>query len=182
MKIPAEAKKVFEGKIFDVYQWQQKMFDGSEATFEMLKRPNTVEVIAVKDGKLHLSHQSQPNKADFYSLFGGRGEEGENPLKTAKRELLEESGLSSDNWELFKVYEPMHKIQWEIHTYIAKDCKTSSKPNLDAGEKIKPVECTFDKFIEIVFSDKYWGNELVVDLLRMKVEGKLEDFKKKLLD
>mgnify|MGYP001562244358 CR=1 FL=1 len=181
MKIPPEAKRVFKGIIFDVYQWQQKMFDGTKEAFEMIKRVNTVEVIAVKGGKIVLSHQSQPTKKDFYSLFGGRGEDGENPLVTAKRELLEESGLSSDKWELFKVYQPLHKMDWCIYTYIARDCRKISEPRLDAGEKIEAKECNFDEFINIVISDKYWGNELALDILRMKDKGSLEEFRIKLL-
>lgn len=181
MKIPNDAKRVFKGVIFDVYQWQQKMFDGSTETFEILKRPNTVEVIAIKDGKICLSHQSQPTKSDFYSLFGGRAEEGEDPLVTAKRELLEESGMESESWELYKSYMPLHKMDWTIYTYIAKDCKKVTDIKLDPGEKIETKELKFDKFIEFVLSDKYWGNELVIDVLRMKVEGKLEEFKSKLL-
>lgn len=177
MKIPPTAKKVFKGIIFDVYQWQQKMFDGSFATFEMLKRPNTVEVIAVKDGKILLSHQSQPNKENFYSLFGGRSEENETPLITAKRELLEESGMVSEDWQLMKVYEPFHKTEWGIYTFIAKDCKKIGNQNLDVGEKIAIVELDFDEFIAVVLSENYWGNELVMDVLRMKVDGKLEEFK-----
>jgi ADP-ribose pyrophosphatase len=181
MKIPAEAKRVFKGIIFDVYQWPQKMFDGTESTFEMLKRPNTIEVIAIKDGKIVLAHQSQPTKPDFYSLFGGRAEENEEPMETAKRELLEESGLSSQKWELYKIFHPSHKIDWDIYTYIAKDCKKVAEPELDSGEQIEIKECTFDEFVEIVLSEKYWGNELVMDILRMKVEGSLENFKNKLL-
>lgn len=42
--VPDAAQHVFEGMIFDVYQWPQKLFDGSEHTFEMLKRPDTVVV------------------------------------------------------------------------------------------------------------------------------------------
>lgn len=37
MKLPPQAKKVFTGQIFDVYQWEQEMYDGSFETFEMLK-------------------------------------------------------------------------------------------------------------------------------------------------
>ena len=181
MRIPPEAKRVFKGIIFDVYQWPQKLFDGTETTFEMLKRVNTAEIIAVKDGKLCLTHQSQPNKADFYSVFGGRGEEEEAPLDTAEGELLEESGLSSDNWELFKEYQPLHKIDWSIYVYIAKDCKQVAAPRLDAGEQIEVMERTFEEFIDIVLSDKYWGNELVLDVLRMKDRGTLEQFKSKCL-
>ena len=45
--IPEEAKKVFQGEIFAVYQWPQEMFDGSFATFEMLRRADTVKILAV---------------------------------------------------------------------------------------------------------------------------------------
>ena len=33
MKLPEQAKKVFDGEIFDVYQWDQEMYDGSTETF-----------------------------------------------------------------------------------------------------------------------------------------------------
>jgi len=33
MKIPKDAKLVFKGKIFDVYQWQQKVYDGTTVTY-----------------------------------------------------------------------------------------------------------------------------------------------------
>jgi ADP-ribose pyrophosphatase len=146
----------------------------------MLKRANTVEVIAINGDKIYLSHQSQPTKPDFYSLCGGRAEEGEDPLVTAKRELLEESGMSSQKWELWKEYQPFHKIDWSIYTFIARDCVKIKDQKLDSGEKIEIKECTFEEFVDIVLSDKYWGNELTLDILRMKEKGTLKDFKKKL--
>lgn len=42
--IPPEADRVFRGEIYEVYQWSQKMPDGSVKTFEMLRRPDTVMV------------------------------------------------------------------------------------------------------------------------------------------
>lgn len=181
MKIPKNAKRVFKGVIFDVYQWQQKMFDGSYETFEMLKRVNTIEVIAVKDKKICISEQSQPTKKDFFSLFGGRAEKGEQPLATAKRELLEESGLKSNDWELIQTYEPHHKIDWQIYLFIARDCQKVAKQNLDAGEKIKVAEVNFDKFYQMTQSDKFWGKDLANDLFRIKNnKKKLAEFKQKL--
>ncbi len=180
MKIPPQAKKVFQGVIFSVYQWQQEMFDGSIATFEMLKRPSTIEIIAVQGEKILLSHQSQPNKHNFYSLFGGRAEPDEEPLVTAKRELLEESGLQSHDWEFIKSYQPMHKIDWEIYLFVARNCTKVQEPQLDPGEKIETVACSFEEFMKIVEKDEYWGNELALDMLKMKEEGKLAAFKKKL--
>ena len=43
--IPKDARCVFKGVIFEVWQWEQKMFDGSMATFERIKRPDTVVII-----------------------------------------------------------------------------------------------------------------------------------------
>ena len=52
-KFPPQAKRVFKGMIFDVYQWEQEMYDGSTHTFEKIIRPDTVLVIPVtEDGKI----------------------------------------------------------------------------------------------------------------------------------
>lgn len=180
MKIPAEAKKVFQGTIFSVYQWEQKMFDGSIETFEMIKRPNTIEVIATSGKTIYMSRQSQPNKPEYYSLYGGRGEEGEAPLESAKRELLEESGLISEDWELIKNYQPTPKLDWEVYLFVARNCKKVAEPHLDAGEKIEELSCTFDEFIKIIEHDEYWGKQLLLDILKMEKEGTLQRFKQQL--
>lgn len=181
MKTPPGAKRVFKGVIYDVYRWQQKMFDGTEETFETVKRAPNVEIIAVKDGKILITYQSQPVKKDVYLLLGGRVEEGENPLGAAKRELLEESGMSSDNWELYKKYSPLDRIDWDIYTYIARNCREAAEAKPDSGEKIKVLELSFEEFIKCMLSDKYWGTEMVIDILRMKEKGTLDKFKEKLL-
>ena len=181
MKIPEQAKRVFSGVIFDVYQWKQEMFDGTKATFEMLKRSNTIQIIATQGDKILLSHESQPTKKDFISLLGGRQEENETELKTAKREFLEETGMVSDNWELLKVYEPVHKIEWSIHLFVARNCKKVKEPELDSGEKIEIMKVDFDEFIDVALSEKFWGREIVEDVLRLKLEPeKLQEFRKKI--
>lgn len=182
MPLPPNAKKVFDGIIFDVYQWEQELYDGSLATFEMLKRPGTLLVIPEKDGKILLADQEQPVKGSFISLLGGRQEEGEAPLAGAKRELLEESGLVSEDWELLFETQPYNKVDWTVHTYIARNCKEVEKQNPDAGEKITVLELDFDEFINTVLSDRFCGHELVEKILRMKLDpAKMEAFKKKLL-
>lgn len=76
--IPDHAKKVFSGVLFDTYQWEQKMYDGSTAVFEKLKRPDTVVVFPVLgDGTVVLTEQEQPGKEPFIGAAGGRVDEGE---------------------------------------------------------------------------------------------------------
>lgn len=176
MKLPPHAKLVFKGEIFNTYQWEQEMFDGTHQTFEMLKRPDTNQIIATVGDKVLATKESQPNKHNYFSLPGGRVEEGEDPLEGAKRELLEETGYVSDDWELFRKYDPLHKIDWSIYYYIARNCRSVAKPSLDAGEKIEVLELSFEEFYEFITGNDYKG-DFVTDLLRMKLEGKLNDLK-----
>lgn len=181
MKLPSQAKKVFQGKIFSVYQWEQKLYDGSKATFEMLKRPGTIQIIPTSGSQVYLSYEEQPTKPRTYTLLGGRMEPDEEPLVTAKRELLEESGLESNDWELLKTYEYEGKIEWPMYLYAARNCKQTTEQKLDPGEKIEVKKVTFEKFIELVMGENFWNQIVSNDILRMQMDkSKLEDFKHKL--
>ncbi len=179
MRIPDDAKKVFQGVIFSVYQWQQELYDGSTATFEALRRPGTIQIIATIGEHIVLSHEEQPGKSLGYSLLGGRQEEGEDPLVTAKRELLEEAGLESSDWELYKEYESDGKIQWTSYFFIARNCQKVAEPNLDPGERIEVKPVTFEEFIERATDDTFWTTQrFVIDLYRMLLKPEeLETFR-----
>lgn len=180
--IPDNAKKMFTGVIFDVYQWEQELYDGSTATFEMLKRPATCLVIPIVNGKIAVAKQQQPMKGSFVSLLGGRQEPGEDPLESAKRELMEEAGLTSTDWTLFSTTMPYSKVDWTIYIYIAKACTKAAPQAHDAGEKIQVLELSFDEFIDTILSESFCGHELVEAVLRMKLEQKkLLDFRNSLL-
>jgi len=181
MKLPPQAKKVFQGKIFSVHQWEQKLYDGTTATFEMLKRPGTIQIIPTTDKSMYLSYEEQPTKPRTYTFFGGRQEPDEEPLTTAKRELLEETGFESDDWELIKTYEYTGKIDWPMYLYVARNCRKVAQQNLDPGEKIEVKKVSFQEFLEIVSSENFWNLPVANDVLRMQLnKEKLEDFKKKL--
>ncbi len=182
MKIPKQAKKVFTGKIFDVYQWPQKMFDGSTATFEMIKRPDTVQIIATQDNKIITTKEVQPNDKREHGFLGGRVDQEKNPLVAAKRELLEEAGMVSNKWKLLKTYRPVHKMDWTVYYYVARECETIAKQNLDAGEKITLVKKSFEQFIKDTIALPKWNNQFVSDILRMQIKGKeeLNKFKKQI--
>lgn len=181
MKLPPQAKKIFQGVIFDVYQWEQTLYDGSAATFEMLKRPDTVQVIAVVEDEIVIAKESQPMKENIMTILGGRVENAEEPLVAAKRELLEESGLTSTDWELWKTHEPSAKIDWTVYTYIARGCTKAQEPALDPGEKITLHLAPWEKFLSIATSENFWARDLAFDLLQMKDNPPaLEAFKQKL--
>ncbi|PIZ31594.1 MAG: hypothetical protein COY40_01695 [Alphaproteobacteria bacterium CG_4_10_14_0_8_um_filter_53_9] len=145
-KIPDHASRVFKGVIFDIYQWEQELFDGTTAVFEMAKRPNTVVVMPMDGENIYYSHQEQPGKKPFYGLFGGRAEDGEAPMEAAQRELFEESGLVSDDWTLWRTVNSGSKLDWTVDYFIAKNCRVEGEQSLDSGEKISVHKMNFDDF------------------------------------
>jgi ADP-ribose pyrophosphatase len=183
VKIPDNAKCVFNGILYDVYQWEQEQFDGTKKTFEALRRLPTVKVIAILDGSVVLLDEEQPSLNNFLDIPGGRMDGyNDSELKTAKRELLEETGLDANNMELWRVLETSTKIDWPIHYYIAKDCKKIQEPELEAGEKVSMRLLSFDEFIEVTQKDDFRDRYLKHEVLKMiNNKEKLEEFKKLIL-
>jgi 8-oxo-dGTP pyrophosphatase MutT (NUDIX family) len=180
--LPKNAKKVFKGIIFDVYQWEVDGYDGSKKIFEKLKRPDTVVVIAVtEDGQIILSKQEQPGKKLFIGAVGGRVDEGEDILEAAKRELLEETGYEAKEWVLFDAVQPVSKIEWAVYTFIAKGCKKVAKQNLDGAEKIELFYMDFEKFFESVLNDGFGDLEMKIKFLEAKLNPDKFDELKKLI-
>lgn len=145
--IPENAKLVFKGMLFDTYQWQQEMFDGSYQTFEMLRRPDTALVIAIDNNQIVLLNEEQPGGIiQKGRLPGGRIEPGENPLDGAKREIIEELGEIYEKWALLEVKQPALKIEWFTYVYVAVN-KISEQPTAhEVGEKIEIKRVSFDEF------------------------------------
>ena len=176
-KLPKNAKRVFKGEIFEVWQWPQKMYDGSTETFEMLKRPDTAVVIPVVGDKILILTQAQPNRPKaFYSIAGGRREKGERPLNSVKRELLEETGYVSRDWKLWNSVDPVGKMVWTVYTYIARDCIFWQAPRPDAGEKISVKLISYDEFLKLADTPDFSGDELAKQLWR--VRGDKKEYKK----
>lgn len=145
--IPENAKKVYEGKIFQVYEWPQKMFDGRIENFEMIKREDTVVIFPIKGDKLVIERQRQPDTDWFYSFPGGRHDhEEETELEAAKRELKEETGLTFKSWKLISAEQRESKIDGIIYTFVAEDFESQTTQSLDqGGEEIEVLEVTLDE-------------------------------------
>ena len=181
--IPDNAKKVFGGVLFDVYQWEQELFDGTKTLFEKLKRPDTVVVFPVlDDGKIILTEQEQPGKEPFIGATGGRVDEGEDILEAAKRELLEESGYEASEFLLWDAQHPTSKIDWVVYIFIAKGLKKVADMDLDAGEKIVLKLVNLDEFIEIAINKNFVEKEIIPKLYEAKLHPEKKEELKKLFN
>ncbi len=181
-KLPPEAKLVFKGSIYEVWQWEQKMFDGTTQTYERLIRPDAVEIVGTVGDKIIIEEQEQAGQsASFYSLPGGRVDGGGTPLEEAKREFREETGYVSDDWELWQTIVPSNKTLWTIYYFVARNCRPDGPQELDGGEKIDVKLLSFEDFLLLSDSPRLRGPEITKMMLRMRIHPELkEDFRKKL--
>lgn len=180
-ELPKNAKRVFKGVIFDVYQWEQKMFDGSTAIFEKLKRPNTASVIAVVGNKILIQEEQQPDGGKYWAFPGGRTEEGESDLEAAERELLEESGYASEDVILWKKFIPSPKIIRKIYYYIARDAKLVEKPKPDRGEIFEYKFVSFDELIMLSENEIFVERDIIPLFLHMQLHPEEKEEFQKLL-
>ena len=161
-KIPDNAKRVFEGVIFDVYHWDQEMFDGTFETFEALKRKDSVSILATVGNTIIVNHEVQPMKQPFLTVPGGNIDQ-DSPLLAAQRELLEETGYTTNEWQEWFTVDPsnLSKLEWNNHFYIAKNCQKIKDQELDPGEKIEVTLATFEEFLELRNNPKFRNKDLI---------------------
>lgn len=169
-KIPPHAKKVFDGIIFDIWQWEQEQFDGSVKVFEKATRPDTVVIIpTTSDRKILLLEEDQPGRSTIVTLPAGRADvDGEDGLTAAKRELKEETGYESDDWELLSARHPETKIDWVVYLFIARNCRKTCEACLDPGERITLREVTLDELLALMEDPRYRGNSTMVEFIKAK--------------
>lgn len=181
--LPEDAKKVFDGIVFDVYHWPVEHDDGTVKMFEKIKRRDTITVIPVlSDGKIVMAYEEQPHMDPYLAFLGGRAELNEEPFETAKRELLEETGLVSEDWSLLMSTQPFAKIEWACYVFVARNCQKVTEPKLDGAEKIDLKEYTWQELVDTIVSDEFDDYlELKLMFMQAKLDNKLDELKHKIL-
>lgn len=172
-KIPDNAELAFKGVIFDVYQWQQEMYDGSFRTFERARRlGGTAVIVVLPNKKLLIVEDEQPSRPRVITFPGGQIDEGELPEVGARRELLEETGYEVDELILWKHSQPVSKLDWDIFMYIGRGARKVQEPNPGPGERITAKEITLDELIALVDDPRFQNVDIALDLVKARYDAK----------
>jgi ADP-ribose pyrophosphatase len=115
----------------------------------------------------------------FVGGFGGRVEEGEDPLEGAKRELLEEAGYTARDWVLWKSVQPISKIEWAVYVFIAKGLEYTGHNNLDSGERIQIKKVSFDDFLQLARNPSFSEYEVKDDMYEALLDQNAYEILKK---
>lgn len=157
--VPAAATRVFNGKLYDIYQWEQERFDKTLETYEAVIKNDVVHIIAVtNDKKIIVLEEEQPAIGKFKSIPSGRVEESELPEEAARRELQEEIGITPKSLTLFRKFTNRDGINNHVYIFVALDCEKTSNGSPESGERIQKRVVTFDNFLLYVASSDFRHN------------------------
>jgi len=148
--IPDTAMKVFTGNLYDVYQWQQELYDGTTGLFEAVDRADTVRVIGVTpDDSIIVVEDEQPHRDAVITLPGGRIDPGESPQEAAPREFLEETGYKVNTLTRWHEYDRQGNVNYTVHAFIGQNLEKVADQALEPGERITVNEYSFDEFLNL---------------------------------
>lgn len=133
------SQTVFQGRLLHVKSDQVRLSNGHESTREYILHPGASMIIAMLDATtIVLERQYRyPLDRHFIELPAGKIDPGEDPLDTAKRELIEECGYQAAEWRHLTTLHPCIAYANErIELYLARGL-TQVGRNPDAGELLE---------------------------------------------
>jgi ADP-ribose pyrophosphatase len=97
---------------------------GFEIRRDIVRHRGSAVMMAVDPkGRILLVEQYRlPARAKMWEIPAGRLDEGETPLKAAKRELREETGLTAKKWtKLLEFYPSPGYVSEKMHIFVARE-------------------------------------------------------------
>ncbi len=169
-------KTVFTSKYFKIVQ---KVIENNGKTFtkDFIEKNPTVVIIPYTDNNevyIESQFRSALEKV-VLELVAGNMETGEDPLEAAKRELLEEAGLTANKWKKLHVWNLSANIHNKIHIFAATDLEKGEQ-NLDSDEEIEIMKAPIEKILEKIEKGEMTISYQIAALLlfdKLKKEGKL---------
>jgi len=160
---------VYEGRMLTVREDAVLLPDGKTARREWIQHPGAVVMIPMLDERTVLLERQYryPLQRHFYELPAGKIEPGEEPLATAKRELVEECGYTAASWQHLTTLHPCIGYADErIELFLARDLTHVGHAH-DDGEFLEVVPLALSTALEWVKSGRITDVKAVIGLLWM---------------
>ncbi len=130
------------------YDWYINPRTDNKMKRVVLESPDWVNVLALTaDSRVLLVKQFRFGTAHITTeIPAGLVDPGEEPLETAQRELLEETGYTSSKWSYLGYVEPNPAfLNNRCHHWLAQEITKTAEPDLDEGEDIEVCFMNFDE-------------------------------------
>lgn len=163
------SQEIFDGKILHVFKDTIELPDGKPSFRELIRHVGAVAVIPVTDeGKVIIERQYRyPFDEIITEIPAGKLDSAEEDhLEAAKRELVEETGITADEWIDLGVYYPTSAYSDEkIYMYLAKGLHRGEQ-KLDEGEFLDVEEIPLTEMLEQVMHGEIPDGKTQVAILK----------------
>lgn len=157
---------IAEGGMLTVKRDQVRLPSGAQSQREYVLHPGAVLVVPLLDnGNILLERQFRyPLHQVFIELPAGKIDAGEAPLTTGKRELLEETGYTAQDWVSLGLQHPCIGYSNEvIYSYLARDL-TLGEHQRDDGEAMELIEMSLEACLAAVKCGEITDSKTIVAL------------------
>lgn len=129
--------------------------------------PGSIVFAVTKDNEVLLvKNYSYIHNKMLWELPAGYMEKNDTPEKTARRELLEETGYEAGSFEyLGEIYDKPGRTNKISHTFLARNIKKTSKLKLDEGEKITVHKVKIDKLMKMIEKNEIKTSDALATIL-----------------
>ena len=144
---------IYNGSFLKMYSDVVISSDGFKTFRDYAVHPGAVAVLPfLDDSTLLLERQWRyPLNRSFLEFPAGKIDNGEIPIITAQRELLEETGFAADEWAYLGEFHPVSSYSTEvIFLFMARQLSKKQLPNTDDGECIDLLKLNVHEFLNMI--------------------------------
>ena len=141
-----------QGSVFDLIKENVTLDNGITTDMEFVQHPGATAIIPMlNESRLLLLKQYRHTLREYiWEIPAGTLDPRETALTCAKRELIEETGYSADQWLRLAEITPLPGYSDErIHIFLATGLKTAVQ-NLDQDEVIHVHEVDFGEAMQMI--------------------------------
>lgn len=162
-----DSRSAYEGKLLKVREDRVRLPDGNESRREYIVHPGAAVMLAMPDSNTVIMERQYRYalRDHVYELPAGKIDPGEDPLDTAKRELLEEAGYRAGQWRhLLSTHPVVGYSNERIELFLARDLEYVGHA-LDDGEFLDVFTLPLEEAIDWVRSGKITETKTQLALL-----------------
>ena len=161
-----KSRVIYRGPFFSLREYLIEFPNGEEKTRIILEHPGAVAAVPLlDDGRIIMVRQYR-KAVDRITLEipAGKQEEGEEPEKCIRRELIEETGYRAGRLRHLRSYYPSFGISSEIiHVYLAEDLQPADRPGGDESF-LERVILPLDEVKEMIEAGKIMDSKTIIGI------------------
>ena len=159
---------IYSGRVLQLNIERVRLPNGASADLEIAHHPGGAAVVAVdSDERVCMLYQFRHAAGGWiWELPAGKIDNREPPLQTARRELVEEGGMTATRWQSLGQYLSSPGVFTEvIHLYLATDL--ASAPQAPEEHEVFKVEWrAFDEVLRMAYDGELRDGKSLVGIFK----------------